>query len=137
VKRAWTLAACMADPEYAKQWHYFGDKACMRVPGARSAATGAGYDFISDSGNARGNNGRDSNPADQGDWDAANECGQNEAAHNSPWHGTHGADTIQSTVVNTAVDLPTKASTSNLGAALSCSATSLPAGLAIAAPLAH
>lgn len=112
------------DTEYAKQWHYFEEKAGMRVPGAWSAATGsgvtvavidtghvkhsdldakivAGYDFITSTSDSRDNNGRDSNPADEGDWQStAGECGSNTPAHNSTWHGTHVAGTIAAVTDN-------------------------------------
>ena len=59
----------------------------------------AGYDFVSNSTNARDGNGRDSNPADQGDWYAAGECGQ-ASGSNSSWHGTHVAGTIAAVTNN-------------------------------------
>ncbi|WP_438947978.1 S8 family peptidase [Streptomyces durbertensis] len=105
------------DTDYAKQWDLFETRAGMNVPEAWGTATGngvtvavidtgyvshsdlngntvAGYDFISDAGNARDGNGRDSDPSDTGDWRAAGECGPDTRASNSSWHGTHVAGTI-------------------------------------------
>ncbi|MBB1254475.1 S8 family serine peptidase [Streptomyces sp. OF3] len=105
------------DTDYAKQWDLFEARAGMNVPEAWDTATGngvtvavidtgyvshsdlngntvAGYDFISDAGNARDGNGRDSDPSDTGDWRAAGECGPDTRASDSSWHGTHVAGTI-------------------------------------------
>lgn len=105
------------DPQYPKQWHYFEDKAGMRVPGAWTHSTGsgvtvavidtgstrhsdlmdnqvAGYDFITNSFVANDGGGRDSDPSDPGDSSVANECGAGSPARNSTWHGTHVAGTI-------------------------------------------
>ncbi len=50
-----------------------------------SSSVVGGYDFISESANARDGNGRDSNPNDEGDYSDSS---------NSTWHGTHVAGII-------------------------------------------
>ncbi len=60
----------------------------------------AGYDFISDSAEARDGDGRDSSALDAGDYHAANECGSGVPAANSSWHGTHVAGTIAAVTNN-------------------------------------
>lgn len=58
-----------------------------------------GYDFISDAGRARDNNGRDNDPTDEGDWRYLNECNPNLPSRfiSSSWHGSHVAGTIAMT----------------------------------------
>ena len=111
------------DARYGEQWHYNGPNG-MRVDRAWDAANGngvvvavidtgivphpdldarilPGYDFVSNSANARDGNGRDSNPNDEGDWVAtAGECGLGSRASNSSWHGTHVAGTIAAVTNN-------------------------------------
>lgn len=106
------------DSSYSSQWHYFESTAGMNLPAAWDVSTGSGavvavldtgyrphadlvgnivggYDFVSNSSNARDGNGRDSNAQDEGDWVAsANECYSGSQPSNSSWHGTHVAGTI-------------------------------------------
>ena len=106
------------DPEYLKQWHYSEALGGMNLPAAWDTADGAGvtvavidtgitphpdlsanvvagYDFISNSTEARDGNGRDSNPNDEGDWYNLGDClGANPPSGSSSWHGTHVAGTI-------------------------------------------
>lgn len=105
------------DTRFGEQWHYAATTVGMKATTAWDVATGtgirvavldtgitshsdldanviAGYDFVSNSTNARDGNGRDSNPLDQGDWSAANECYSGSPAGNSSWHGTHVAGTV-------------------------------------------
>lgn len=120
--RIFTLSLTPNDTRYAEQWHYSQASVGINAPSAWDVATGtgirvavldtgitshadlngnviAGYDFVSNSTNARDGNGRDSNPADQGDWYAAGECGQ-ATGSNSSWHGTHVAGTIAAVTNN-------------------------------------
>lgn len=110
------------DPEYAKQWDLFEEKAGMNVPGGWAKATGkgvtvavidtgyvkhsdlepnivAGYDFISSPSTARDGDGRDPNPTDEGDWYEDGECGRPKGG-NSTWHGTHVAGTVAAAANN-------------------------------------
>ncbi|MCH0542911.1 S8 family serine peptidase [Streptomyces sp. MUM 203J] len=116
--RAFPMAVTPDDTEYAKQWDLFEPTGGMNVPGAWDTTTGSGvtvavidtgyaahsdlaanvvpgYDFISDSADARDGNGRDSDATDEGDWNATdNECYSGSRASDSSWHGTHVAGTI-------------------------------------------
>ncbi len=122
--RAYPMAITPNDTDYAKQWDLFEPTGGMNVPGAWDTTTGsgvtvavidtgyaahsdlaantvAGYDFISDSADARDGNGRDGDPADEGDWNATdNECGFGSRASSSSWHGTHVAGTIAAVTDN-------------------------------------
>lgn len=64
------------------------------LTGSASAIVGgnviAGYDFISDPGNAVDSNGRDTNPTDEGDY----HFDTNSKPVRSSWHGTHVSGTI-------------------------------------------
>ena len=105
------------DPRYNEQWDLFESIGGINMPAAwnSSAGTGVrvavidtgitphsdlsgqivgGYDFISDSSNARDGDGRDANPNDEGDWHTSVECASDQAASNSSWHGTHVTGTI-------------------------------------------
>ncbi|MGW8767337.1 S8 family serine peptidase [Streptomyces sp. NPDC055815] len=123
--RAYAMAVTPDDTDYAKQWDLFEPTGGMNVPAAWDKTTGsgvtvavidtgyaahsdlasnviAGYDFISDSADARDGNGRDADSKDEGDWNAtAGECGTGSTASNSSWHGTHVAGTIAATTNNT------------------------------------
>ncbi len=111
------------DSEYIKQWDLFEAKAGMNVEAAWERSTGSGvtvavldtghvahsdlaanivdgYDFVSDSTNARDGNGRDANPADEGDWRNLADCSNNPYPGNSSWHGTHVAGTIAASTNN-------------------------------------
>ncbi|WP_173915042.1 S8 family peptidase [Streptomyces barkulensis] len=110
------------DTQYGSQWDLFESTAGMRVPGAWDRSTGqgtvvavldtgyvahsdlaanivSGYDFVSNSTNARDGDGRDSDPADEGDWFYAGECGATYDSASS-WHGTHVAGTIAASTNN-------------------------------------
>lgn len=123
--RAYAMAVTPNDTDYAKQWDLFEATGGMNVPTAWDKTTGSGvtvavidtgyathtdlatnvvsgYDFISDSADARDGNGRDANAKDEGDWNATdNECGVGSKASNSSWHGTHVAGTIGAVTNNT------------------------------------
>jgi serine protease len=111
------------DPSYSQQWHYFESTGGANLPLAWDQNTGtgvvvaildtgrtnhpdldantvAGYDFVSNSTNARDGNGRDSNPQDQGDWTTAGQCYSGSPASNSSWHGTHVAGTVAAVTNN-------------------------------------
>jgi serine protease len=101
------------DPMLAKQWALFDPVGGVNISGAWDLQlvrptlgttvavidTGilphedlqdrvvAGYDFISDPGNARDGDGRDPNPRDEGDWMDEGACG-GFSARPSSWHGT-------------------------------------------------
>ncbi|WP_415951598.1 S8 family peptidase [Streptomyces sp. KLOTTS4A1] len=122
--RAYPTAVTPNDTDYAKQWDLFEPTGGMNVPGAWDTTTGSGvtvavidtgyaahsdlsanivsgYDFISDSADARDGNGRDGDPSDEGDWNATdNECYSGSRASDSSWHGTHVAGTIAATANN-------------------------------------
>ncbi|WP_197287756.1 S8 family peptidase [Streptomyces apocyni] len=122
--RAYPTAVTPNDPDYAKQWDFFEPTGGMNVPGAWDTTTGSGvtvavidtgyaahsdlsantvsgYDFISDSADARDGNGRDADPTDEGDWNATdNECYTGSRASNSSWHGTHVAGTVAASANN-------------------------------------
>ncbi|MFP3992257.1 S8 family serine peptidase [Streptomyces sp. E11-3] len=122
--RAFPTAVTPNDTDYAKQWDFFEPTGGMNVPGAWDTTTGSGvtvavidtgyashsdlsantvsgYDFISDSADARDGSGRDSDPSDEGDWNATdNECYSGSRASDSSWHGTHVAGTIAATANN-------------------------------------
>ena len=118
-----TATLTPADPQYSLQWHYSEALAGMNLPTAWDTADGAaactvavvdtgitrhsdlaanvvpGYDFITNSTDARDGNGRDANPQDQGDWHGAFEC-VGSTGGNSSWHGTHVAGTIAAVTSN-------------------------------------
>ncbi|MEU2155184.1 S8 family serine peptidase [Streptomyces sp. NPDC019396] len=122
--RAYPMAVAPNDTQYAAQWDLFAATGGMNVPTAWDKATGSGvtvavidtgyathsdlaanvvsgYDFISDSADARDGSGRDSNPKDEGDWNATDgECGIGSEASDSSWHGTHVAGTIAAAANN-------------------------------------
>ena len=105
------------DTSYAtQQWDLFDSTAGINMPTAWDKSTGsgvvvavidtgyrphadlvanivAGYDFISDSAEARDGNGRDSDAQDNGDYRSATDC-PGLPADTSGWHGTHVAGTI-------------------------------------------